>query len=378
MKVCYFGTYRANYSRNQIMIAALRAAGVEVVECHAPLWRGVEDRVAAASGKWASLTFIKRFVSTYWQLLGRYRRLEKDYDLLVLGYPGQIDVFLARLLAWLTRKPLVMDVFMSIYLIAAERGLVAKSPFTGRLIRQLESWACRLPDRLVIDTVAYRAWFEAHYNLPAARFRLVPTGADDRVFKPVPSEEAHTGLRLIHYGTYLPGTGVDVIIDAAKLLENEADIHFDLLGEGQFKAQSMAQAVRLGLKNVTFHSWIDKAEIPVRVAEADVCLGVFARAEQSERTVVNKAYEALAMAKPLITGDSATVRDHIAPDEEALLVERGNPQHLAQAILRLRDDPALRRKLAERGHALYQRRYAIACLGEQYRAHLEELLAEKR
>ena len=40
LRVCYFGTYRANYSRNQILIAGLRAQGVTVFETHATLWLG--------------------------------------------------------------------------------------------------------------------------------------------------------------------------------------------------------------------------------------------------------------------------------------------------------------------------------------------------
>jgi hypothetical protein len=38
LKVRYFGTYREEYSRNQIMIEGLRRAGVDVVECHVELW----------------------------------------------------------------------------------------------------------------------------------------------------------------------------------------------------------------------------------------------------------------------------------------------------------------------------------------------------
>ena len=45
LKVCYFGTYRAEYSRNQIMIEALRCSGVEVIECHEQLWKSIDDRI---------------------------------------------------------------------------------------------------------------------------------------------------------------------------------------------------------------------------------------------------------------------------------------------------------------------------------------------
>ena len=45
MRIVYFGTYISEYSRNRTMIAALRSAGVEVMECNQPLWTGIEDRV---------------------------------------------------------------------------------------------------------------------------------------------------------------------------------------------------------------------------------------------------------------------------------------------------------------------------------------------
>ena len=53
LRVCWFGTWREDYSRNRIMIEGLRRNGVEVVECHAALWGGIEDRVKLARGGWA-------------------------------------------------------------------------------------------------------------------------------------------------------------------------------------------------------------------------------------------------------------------------------------------------------------------------------------
>ncbi len=62
LRVVYFGTYRAEYARNQIMIEGLRRVGIEVIECHVALWTGVEDRVRAASGGWMSPRFWGRIL----------------------------------------------------------------------------------------------------------------------------------------------------------------------------------------------------------------------------------------------------------------------------------------------------------------------------
>ncbi|MCB0186670.1 MAG: hypothetical protein KDE31_20530, partial [Caldilineaceae bacterium] len=66
--------------------------------------------------------------------LRRYWAMRHAYDILVVGYPGQVDVYLARLLSWWQGKPLVWDVFMSIYLIAVERGLDRQSGLAVRLL----------------------------------------------------------------------------------------------------------------------------------------------------------------------------------------------------------------------------------------------------
>ena len=257
MRVCYFGTYRAEYSRNQIMIEGLRRNGVEVIECHETLWHGVEDRVEAASGGWLRPGFWGRVLRAYIRLLLRYSRVGK-YDVLIVGYPGQFDVFLARLLSWLRRKPLVWDVFMSIYLVALERELDNHSRFTINAMRVVERLALRIPDLLIQDTAEYVSWFQATHGTPRERFRLVPTGADDRVFKPLQNvgpDPVH--FCVIYYGTFIPNHGVLHIIEAARLLLDHPEIHFELIGQGPEREQALALSQKYGLKNVTFVEWLD-------------------------------------------------------------------------------------------------------------------------
>ena len=376
MKVCYFGTYRENYSRNQIMIEGLRRNDVEVVECHEPLWQGIDDRVQTASGGWLRLGFIIRLIRTYWKLLRAYLKVD-DYDVMVLGYPGQIDVYLARLLTWLRGKPLVLDVFMSIYLIAAERGLTSKHPITARLIYWLEKIACLLPDLLIIDTAEYVQWFKDTYGLDPDRFRLVPTGADDRIFHPVETEGPDDGLfRVVYYGTFIPNHGVKYIIEAARILRDEPDIHFELIGEGPKKAEAVALAEKYGLENITFVDWVDKQDLPRRVAKADVCLGVFGTTPQSMMTVQNKIYEGLAMGKCVVTGDSKTLQKSLVHSEHIWVCERSDPEALAKSILRLQISPFLCNRLGRNGHRLFSERFTVISLGKSLFGSLESITDE--
>jgi glycosyltransferase involved in cell wall biosynthesis len=373
LRVCYFGTYRAAYARNRIMIEGLRRAGVAVIECHEPLWRGTEDRVQAASGGWLRPRFWWRLLHAYGRLLQRYARCGA-HDILVVGYPGLLDVFVAFVVSRLRRKPLVWDIFMSVYLIALERGLDRRSGLSIGLLRNLERLACRLPDRLILDTEAYVAWFQTTHGVAAQRFRLVPTGADDRIFRPVCSDSADGLFRVIYYGSFIPNHGVEHIVEAARLLADDPTIRFELIGDGPDRARTQAMAQRYALSNVVFIDWLEPSALVARVARADVCLGAFGTTPQSLMTVHNKIYEGLAMAKPVITGDSPAVRQALEHGEHVFLCKRADAQSLADAVRVLRASPDLRARLAQRGHRLFCEQFDLQHNGQRFASHLRELV----
>ncbi len=373
LRVCYFGTYRSEYSRNQVMIEGLRRFGVEVIECQEQLWRGVEDRVQATSGGWLKPAFWGRILRAYARLLKRYRSLPV-YDILVVGYPGQFDVFLARLLSRLRRKPLAWDVFMSIYLIALERGLDRHSRLTVSLIRKVEQMALRLPDLLIQDTAEYVDWLHATHGISPGRFGLVPTGADDRTFRPaLQVEPPGDTFRVVYYGTFIPNHSVETIVEAARLLADQPGIHFELIGQGPDREKCQEMAKGYHLENVTFVDWLDKEALVERAARADICLGAFGVTPQSLMTVQNKIFEGLAMGRAMITGDGPAVRAAFRHGEHLYLCERKNPAALADAIKALQNDPELRNRLGQNGYCLFTEKYNLAGIGRQYASHLSKL-----
>jgi glycosyltransferase involved in cell wall biosynthesis len=371
LRVCYFGTYREEYGRNQILIAGLREQGVELLICHHTLWQGIEDRVAQASGRWRSFSFVRRVVAVYWRLWRQHRRLP-DYDVMVLGYPGQFDAFLGRALSWSRGKPLALDLYMSLYLIAVERGLTAKSPFTGRLIRWLEMAGLRLPDLLIADTAEYVDYHCRTYKLQPERFCLVPAGADDRFFYPRPEHRLPDDhIRLIYYGTFIPNHAVLTIIQAAALLRDQPEIQFVMYGEGPDLPEALRLTEELNLINVTFCGWADKENLPIEVARSHICLGAFGDTPQSLMTVQNKIWEMAAMQKAIISGDSTAVRREFTHLKEIYLIPRKDPSALAKAIVHLAQTPELRQQLGTGARASFENGHNIAGLGATLKAILQ-------
>lgn len=372
MIVCYFGTYREEYSRNKIMMAALRSAGVTVKECHVSLWHGIEDRVNVTIGGWRSPSFWWRLIRAYTRLIMKYFKV-RDYDVLMVGYPGQVDVYLARLLANLKKKPLVWDVFMSLYLVAKERNLDQSKHSSIKLIKKIEAGALKKPDLLIQDTAEYVLWFEKEYGISPDRFKLVPTGADDRLFQPLPPSQNEDGLfHVLYYGTYIPNHGIMRIVEAAKLLSEEKQIIFDMIGDGPDRKMAEEFVEANTLQNVRFQDWMDQQSLLHWISDTDVCLGAFGYTPQSLMTVQNKIYECMAMGKAVITGESPTVREAFEHEHEIFICER-NAESIARAIRDIKNTPKLLRILAHYGYLHYMQNNCISALGRRLFTYLDQL-----
>jgi glycosyltransferase involved in cell wall biosynthesis len=204
---------------------------------------------------------------------------------------------------------------------------------------------------------------------------LVPLGADDRVFIPTKLEKADNLFLCTYYGTFVPSHGLEYIVEAARLLSKDRSIQFELIGRGPNRDKILALAQSYNLDNVTFIEWMDEVQLVRRVASADVILGTFGTTPQALMTIQNKIYEALAMAKPIITGDSPAMRQSLQHGEHIFLCMRADSQSLASAILSLKNDPKLRERLSIQGHQLYQVKFDLGQTGQQWTTHLQSLVS---
>lgn len=372
MKVLFFGTYRKDFTRTKNIIEGLKLQGVTVYECHENLWLNIEDRVQVASGGWKSLTFFFRILRVYRNLLCKYLRI-RDYDVMVVGYPGQLDIFLARLLSWLRRRHLVWDVLMSIYLVSVERGLDKKSSSTITLLHFVEKIGLRLPDLLVIEGIEYANWLSTEYHIPLERFRFVPLGTNHKDFPCLGTiQSSDNTFHVVYFGSFIRNHGVDVMLDAAALLRNEININFEFIGEGPERESIMKRAKLLGLQQVSFPGFLAREEFLEHIKRADLCLGAFGNTTHSRITVQNKIYEALIMGKPLLTGDSIALRRVFEPGKHLYVCER-TPEAIAQSILYLREHPEVRYALAKQGKEHVLTHYSLEALGKMF---LDQILTQ--
>src|SRR5438445_13086024 len=113
-------------------------------------------------------------------------------------------------------------------------------------------------------------------------------GALTEFFFPRPQKEQLQRFLVTFVGTFIPLQGVPYIIEAAHYLEQYADIKFELIGSGQTYREAQRIAHDFKVKNLSFTGPVSTERVPEKLAEADVCLGIFGDTEKAQRVTPNK------------------------------------------------------------------------------------------
>ena len=340
MRVLYFGIYDPDYSRNRVLIKGLRLNGAEVLECN--------DRSKGA------LKYIK--------LIFKYFSLKNKFDVMVVGFPGQEVMFLARIL---TRKPIVFDVFTSHYGgHVLDRKKHATTSLKAKWYRWLDKKSVNLTDISLLDTNAHIDFFVKEFNLPKEKFKRIFVGADSSVFYPQEDSKRHESFLVHFHGHFIPLQGTQRIIEAAKLLEADGVV-FNIIGRGQDYKKGRDLAERLNARNINFIDNVPYGKLRDYISEADICLGIFGETLKADIVIPNKVYEAIACAKPVITADTPAIRELFTDEKDALLSRKDNAKDLADKILLLKNNSELRDQIARGGYDLFKAKLTEEKLGAE-------------
>ena len=70
----------------------------------------------------------------------------------------------------------------------------------------------------------------------------------------------------------------------------------------------LALIEKLQPTNIEMVGRLPLAQIPLEIASATLCLGVFGTTDKARRVVPNKVFECVAVGRPVVTGDTPAIR----------------------------------------------------------------------
>ena len=355
IRATYFGTYERDYPRNAQVISSLRKAGVEVREHHVPVWENQRHKFGIGLGS------AIRLAGAEARLL---RKPAADFDVLMVGYPGHFDMARARRVAG--KRPVVFNPLLSLYdSMVLDRGRFGTGSPAAQALKAIDRRSMRRADLVIADTEAHADFFSKLAGIPRSKIEVCFLGAEEPPFGP--GWRRTDAFHCLFYGKMIPLHGLDTILAAARIA---ADIPFRIAGAGQLERTLEGDLP----PNVEWLGWVAHGSLPGELHAAGCALGIFGVTPKAARVIPNKAFEALACGTPLITADTPASRELLEDGFDALLVPPGDPEALANAIRRLRDDGKLASRIGAAGLATYRARASEEVLGQRWREILERVV----
>ena len=220
----------------------------------------------------------------------------------------------------------------------------------------------------IIDQMVSRLFFKPARLIisggKAAQIKLVETGVPiDKIRTVYPAlraeftqnrhqnrAENQKATELLFVGRVNPIKGLEYLIDAVALLDDQ-DIRLNIVGDNSYlpdyTRRLRDKSTRLGLENrINFAGEItDPIKLIEAYAAADILI-LPSLWDTSPITVI----EAMCLGLPVIATRVGGIPDWVEDCVSGLLVEPKNPHALAEAIIQLVRDPALRQRLGRAGH----------------------------
>ena len=335
------------------MISCLRRAGVEVAERHEAVWDGREHKFGVGAG--AAL----RMAAAEVRLL---RVGDFEFDALLVGYPGHLDLPAARRVA--KGRPVVFNPLVSLAdTLVGDRGRFGPHSPAARALAAIDRRAFGAADLVVADTAAQAPFFR---SLGARHVEICFVGAEERLFMPGWARPAEGEFTALFVGKLIPLHGLETILGAARLAP---ELRFRVVGSGQLQPLLDHRP-----PNVAHLDWVDYELLPGELCRTSCALGIFGTSAKAARVIPNKAFQALACGTPLVTAETPATQELLRDGESALLVPPGDPHALATALRRLAADEELARRLSIGGLAAYREHASEDVLGARWRELIASLL----
>jgi glycosyltransferase involved in cell wall biosynthesis len=249
------------------------------------------------------------------------------------------------------------------------------------LLGLLERFLYKRADKIIVLPPKANEYIES-LGISSHKIRWVPNGVDVSKFNINGEDDlnkSNNEFVVMYVGALATANNLDVAIDSADILkDNYPNIKFVFVGDGIEKPKLVQKTELLKLDNVEFRNPVEKGEIPGLLRKADALffnlpnLPVFKYGISS-----NKLFDYLASGKPIIFSCSS-INNPVDEADAGITISPGNPQALAEAVVKLHNIPAYKRQeMGKRGKDYVKKYHDIPVLVDSMEEVFKEALEKK-
>lgn len=284
------------------------------------------------------------YFSFVWTSYWRGRKLGA-YDFLLVESPPLFLGYSAMALSKKLRAKLIFNV-SDLWPESAEKMGIVSNKFLLKMAYRLEEKCYRSSSLVTGQTMGIVENIQSRF--PKTKVHWLPNGVDVNFYNPTEIQSGDfrskhgitTDQIVFFYGGILGhAQGLHTVLEAAKLIEQQANCVIVLQGAGPERESLMALNDKLGLSNVLFLPPVKKEEMPAILKEIDVALVPLRKLEIFQGAIPSKIFEALAMKKPVLLGVDGEAKRHFIDSAQAgVYFEPENATDLASKMTKMAED----------------------------------------
>lgn len=271
---------------------------------------------------------------------------------------------IAVLMKWLRRVPYIYNVPDLQVDVARQLGFMQNDRLL-RLALALENFFMRHSWRVSSVSLGFIEHFQAR-GIHRSRISFLPNGADAEFLQPMaPSQELidRWGLQgkkvFLYVGTMAFYHGLDIVIETAALLRNRQDLVFLMIGDGPERRRLEHIAREKGLNNVIF-AMSPYSERDRLYSIACASLATLRKIDVAKLMRPAKIFPSLSCAVPVIYSGEGETANLLRESDCGLAVPPGDQFLLAEAIVRLAEEPETCTRMGRAGTSFGRARLQLA------------------
>jgi len=245
----------------------------------------------------------------------------------------------------------------------------------GWLLTHIKRWVIHRSSRFTVVSNAMKGCAMSLGARPG-QLHTISMGVDAQTLFTPDSSTERSDTDLLFVGRLVEKKGISFLLDAMpEIIRRRPGTRLSIVGDGPLEGALKQQVDHLGIAHaVTFKASLPNADLPAIYRRAAVFVAPSIVTGQGDQEGLGLVLvEALACECPVVASDLPAIRDVIINNDTGLLVPQKAPAAIADAVVNLLIDTALRRQLARSGRAHVMRHFAWDGVAARYSRLFDEL-----
>ncbi len=304
------------------------------------------------------------FYLPIWWTLAFLKLLKEDWDVV---HAADLDTYLPALIAAKIKgKKLVYDIF-DFY-----ADMVTLPSFFRNCVAVFDIFFMRFADEVIVVDPSRLRQIEKEGDSSVHVIYNSPEDTLSTFMMDVQTERPP--FKIFYAGVLGKGRDFETVTQAAK---DVGMILVEFAGFGYYAEHLHSLSEQES--HITFIGTIPYDEVIRRTLQSDLLFALYDPSVPNNRYASpNKLFEAMMCRKPILVSDETAMAEIVREENCGFVVPYGDVDAIKHAILTLKNDPALCKRLGENGRKAYETKYSWEIMGERLLEVYSRLDPEQR